>query len=410
MNSNGIEESATKEIPCESEEVLKYKEITNKAVSDYSETQIKFDQLLPAIIKHNGNVQEALCEVVTKINWLKYYDLLRLVRIRAEKLIRPIVPDYLILYVILKGVEKRDVDAELKKLPVYNEEEAFYVSKMPELIKKYPNVVRSSWAERAEALIKNKGNMYYSVVDLYDGDDWVSVYKNNVISLFENYGVKLPEVKEEEIYPKIKAARGNFDIVMREYMSIHDMMTYHKTKIAYYREEYSIKESVTDESILELIEKNNGDHPQALRDVPKNNDIPDTIPLNQPVNEEHEWSELIANLPNSYKNPFGYFYGRVLEELRDQYKIENASEEEILDVYVASFIDKVPLKDALESLAKGEKKDNSRSENARAIVWEIKKKCPPMVNFCNKRDFHVAAQMCPNDEDMIISLSYTLFK
>jgi hypothetical protein len=412
VKHNGNEESAIKEVPCETEEYINYKKIGYKAANDYWDTLIKFEQLFPAILKHKGNVQDALYEVATKYNWVQYYN--KLVKCyRRDMKIRASVPNYLILYVILKGVEKRDVDAELKKLPVYNEEEAYYIDKMPQLIKNYCYTNNKSWSNRAEALIKNKGNLYYTAVDLYRDNDWESVHRYQVIYHCEKYGVKLTDVKEEkELYPKIWAAHGNYDIIMREYMSLEEMMTYHKNKIADYREEYSIKETVTDEMILELIEKNNGDHHKALRDVPKNDDISETnIPLNQPINEDHEWCDFIANLPNDFKDrAFRFFYDSNMKELKEKYKVENATLDDIWDVYISSFIDRVPLEEALGSLANGEKKENPRGENALSIIQKLKEKYPEMILYWNEKNFYAAAQMCPDDEDMIISLVYTLFE
>lgn len=389
----------------ESEE---FKEITNKALDDYSPLKLKLEDLLPAVTKHNGDVQQALYQLATKNDWLKYYDILKIFEIRKERLIRPSVPDYLILYVILKGIEKRDVQSELSKLPVFNEEEAFYVRRMAELTKKYPNTIRALWSDRALALIKNKGNLYYTTSELFDGEDWVDFHKNHLTSQFENYGVNMPAV--EEVHSKIKATRGNFDVLMREYLSLEQIMQYHMAKIDQYREEYSIKESVSDDEIMDLIEIANGDLHSAMREVPTNNDIPSTIPLNQPRDDKHEWSELIAHLPNSCTNHFDSLFSRVEEQLRDQYKCDNCSQEEILDAYVGCFLEKVALKDAFEALANGEKKPNPRSENAKVIVQRLKKTYGSMINFCNKLEFYIAAQMSPEDDDMIISLTYTGFK
>ena len=73
IKHNGDQESAIKEIPCESEEFINWKKMTYKAASDYYDTLIKFEQLFPVVIKHKGNVEDALYEVANKYNWKQNY-------------------------------------------------------------------------------------------------------------------------------------------------------------------------------------------------------------------------------------------------------------------------------------------------------------------------------------------------
>lgn len=409
IKHNGDKESAIKEIPCESEELINWKKMTYKAASDYYDTLIKFEQLFPVVIKHKGNVEDALYEVANKYNWKQYYTN-QYKKYRMNLKIRGSVPNYLILALLIKGAEKKDVEGDIKKLPVYNEEEVFYINKMPELYKEYCYTNNNSWWRKAEALIKNKGNLYYSAVDLYDDNDWVSTYRYHLIRNCENYGVKLPEVKDEkELYPRLSKAHGNLDVLMREYMSLEQMMVYHTTKLAEYRNDLSIKESVTDEMMLELIEKNNGDHHLALRDVPKHDDISETnIPVNQPVKIDHEWSGLITNLPNAFTGlKFNFFSENRLKELKTQNQIESDNLHDLWDAYIMSFIEKISFKEAYEKFMK---EGNPRSQNAKLLIEKLSKQYPEMILHWNQNDYYAAAQMCPDDEDIIISLVSALFE
>lgn len=409
IKHNGDQESAIKEIPCESEELINWKKMTYKAASDYYDTLIKFEQLFPVVIKHKGNVEDALYEVANKYNWKQYYTN-QYKKYRMNLKIRGSVPNYLILALLIKGAEKKDVEGDIKKLPVYNEEEVFYINKMPELYKEYCYTNNNSWWRKAEALIKNKGNLYYSAVDLYDDNDWASTYRHHLIRNCENYGVKLTEVKDEkELYPRLSKAHGNLDVVMREYMSLEQMMAYHTTKLADYRNDLSIKESVTDEMMLELIEKNNGDHHLALRDVPKHDDISETnIPVNQPVKIDHEWSGLITNLPNAFTGlKFNFFSENRLKELKTQNQIESDNLHDLWDAYIMSFIEKISFKEAYEKFMK---EGNPRSQNAKLLIEKLSKQYPEMILHWNQNDYYAAAQMCPDDEDIIISLVSALFE
>lgn len=409
IKHNGDKESAIKEIPCESEEFINWKKMTYKAASDYYDTLIKFEQLFPVVIKHKGNVQDALYEVANKYNWKQYYNN-QYKKYRMNLNIRGSVPNYLILALLIKGAEKKDPEGEIKKLPVYNEEEVFYINKMPNLKEEYCYTDNHAWWRRAETLIKNKGNLYYSAVDLYDYNDWISTYRYHLIRSCENYGVKLPEVKDEkELYSRLSKAHGNLDVMMREYMSLEQMMAYHTTKLADYRNDLSIKESVTDEMMLELIEKNNGDHHLALRDVPKHDDISETnIPVNQPVKIDHEWSELITNLPNAFTGlNFRFFCENRLNELKTQNGIESNNLHDLWDAYIMSFIEKIYFKEAYEKFMK---EGNPRSQNAKIMIEKLSKQYPEMILHWNQNDYYAAAQMCPDDEDIVISLVSALFQ
>ena len=53
---------------------------------------------------------------------------------------------------------------------------------------------------------------------------------------------------------------------------------------------------------------------------------------------------------------------------------------------------------------------NPRSQNAKLMIEKLSKQYPEMILHWNQDNYYAAAQMCPDDEDIIISLVDALFE